>query len=162
MIRFSPAKACEKSSAAKESLFAAVMFRVDDVSLRKATKPPLDTCRTSWCFAGFCAAAARPMKWIQSARVQILFLIRGPSLDDGEFNLIRGFETYEAGRYVGLGFLRSGKGTFSLRAFDDAVGTSRGRPPGSVNNSRDRLLLDYRHFNRDMHDTGSRIGSLSS
>jgi len=38
------------------------MLPVDDVSLLKATKPPLDTCKISWDFAGFCAAAAIQMK----------------------------------------------------------------------------------------------------
>jgi hypothetical protein len=55
MIRFSPANACAKSDAASE-----LVELLPGISLLKATKPPLASCRMSWRFAGFCAAAVNP------------------------------------------------------------------------------------------------------
>src|SRR6185369_7387466 len=93
MMRLLPANACEKSSAASE-LLSGVLF-VPGVSLLNATKPPLETCITSWRFAGFCAAAATPKQCMTSRRIQSLLLIRRSSFDNGEFDLVCWFEAVE-------------------------------------------------------------------
>src|SRR6185369_1131475 len=65
-------------------------------SLRKATKPPFASCKTSWRFAGFCAATVTAKACMQSRRIQNLLLIRGASFDHRELDVISGFELGES------------------------------------------------------------------
>src|SRR5688572_20895020 len=96
MTRSSPATACEYSKAASVLSFNGASAG-PEVSLLKATKPPVETGKTNCRFAGLCAATAMARHCKQSRRARVLLLIRGTSLDHGQFHFFSRFEPLETG-----------------------------------------------------------------
>src|ERR1044072_8617854 len=75
---------------------------------------------------------------MQSRRIQNLFLIQRSSFDYGELDFIRGFELSES--------------ILNRWHNDRSFSRLQGPLTISINNSRNRLLLDHRNLNRHVDD----------